>query len=418
MLKNDIFVCFGINPMMMCNYKRCVMWKKLGYAAGIWVLIGSLCGACGGRMQKEKGELEQVRLVAEKSDLKRADVLEIAGLIHLETHDSCLVGYIPKLIKRSSGFYVWSAGQILKFDMAGRFLYRIHQKGRGPKEFLNIDAISVDGADRYLYLHDDQLQKLICYDALTGEYIRHAGLDYRAFAFTVMPDSKHFVFYCGFSPAEELEKGRHYPRFIVADSLGKVEKTFVYCDKNVNIPDYFSAKDVFSVLDSAVYCFANYNDTVFRISPALDIAPAFVLDYGNDNQQKNDVLVNKLGHLEKVAGSPEGMGVEDIATLARIEHTAKHWFFMGGLGDRFTFWLYDREKQKGINLGAVEEDAIIPDYFMAADADYFYTPVPVFDLKKMIAEKPERYDREMVEMIEKLDEDANPVIFKVKVKPM
>lgn len=69
-------------------------------------------------------------------------------------------------------------------------------------------------------------------------------------------------------------------------------------------------------------------------------------------------------------------------------------------------------------MGAVEEDAIIPDYFMAADADYFYTPVPVFDLKKMIAEKPERYDREMVEMIEKLDEDANPVIFKVKVKPM
>ena len=86
-------------------------------------------------MQKDQGELEQVRLGAEKSDLKRADVLEIAGLIHLETHDSCLVGYIPKLIKRSSGFYVWSAGQILKFDVAGRFLYRILQKGRGPKEF-------------------------------------------------------------------------------------------------------------------------------------------------------------------------------------------------------------------------------------------------------------------------------------------
>lgn len=79
MLKNRYICDVSEQPVMMCNYKRCVMWKKLGYAAGIWVLIGSLCGACGGRMQKEKGELEQVRLVAEKSDLKRLTFWKLPG---------------------------------------------------------------------------------------------------------------------------------------------------------------------------------------------------------------------------------------------------------------------------------------------------------------------------------------------------
>lgn len=389
---------------------------KVRMFIGIGILVGSLCGACREKVTSEAGGLERIRLSGEKMDLKRSDFLEIVDIIHLETQDSCLLGYIPQFIKRSTGFYIWSMGQILKFDLDGRYLYRIYQKGRGPKEYVNIDAIGVDGLDRYLYLHDDQLQKVICYDALTGEHVRDVKLDFRAFTFMVMPDSRHFVFYCGFSPAEEMEKGGKFPRFIVTDSLGKVEKTFVYCDKNLNIPDYYSAKDVFSVLDTSVYCFANYNDTVFYVDPALNVEPAFVLDYGNENQKKNDLLIKKLSHLEKVEGSPEGMGNEEIAVLSRIVRTSKHGLFIGNIGDESTFWLYDWEKHTGVDLGQVKDDVIIPYFFMAADADYFYSPVSISDLKNIVAGEPELYDRETVELVEKLDEDANPIIFKVKVK--
>ena len=394
------------------------MWKKLLYAVGIGILAVGLCGACRGKLREEEGGLKRIRFEEKKTKLKRSDLLEVVDMIHLETKDSSLLGYIPKLIKRPSGFYIWSVGQIVKFDPEGRFLYRIDQRGRGPKEYQHIDAISVDGQDRYLYLHDDHLKKVICYHALTGEYVRNIMLDFRAFTFMVMPDSRHFVFYCGFSPADDLEKGRLFPRFIIADSLGKVERTFVYCDKNVNIPDHYSAKDVFSVFDTSVYCFANYSDTVFRISSALDIDPAFVLDYGNENQKKNDMLINKLTHLEKVEGSPEGMGNEEIVVLSRIVRTAKHGLFIGGTEDKSTFWLYDWEKQEGIDLGEVEDDLIAPFYFMDADSGYFYSPSSVFGLKEMIIDTPEKYDAQTVETVKKLDEDANPVIFKIRVKPM
>lgn len=399
-------------------YKYQVMQKRLFYAIGIGMLIGSLCGACREKEQSDKGGLERVRLVEKKTDLKRSDFLETVDLIHLETRDSSLLGYIPQFLKRPSGFYIWSMGQVLKFDLNGRFLYRIHQKGRGPKEYLNIEAISVDGKDRYLYLHDDQLQKVICYDALTGEYVRNIKLDFRAFTFMVMPDSRHFVFYCGFSPSDALERGNRFPRFIVADSLGKVVKTFVYEHKNVNIPDFYSAKDVFSVLDSTVYCFANYNDTVYSVDRALNIEPAFVLDYGNENQKKNGLLIKKLSHLQKIEGSPEGMGSEEIAVLSRMVRTSKQGLFIGNDGDESTFWLYDWEKKRGVDLGKVTDDLIVPYFFMAADADYFYAPASVPGLKRMVADEPELYDRETVEMVEKLDEDANPVVFKVRVKPM
>lgn len=393
------------------------MSKSLLYGIGICIFIGSFCGGCREKIS-EKGGLDRIRLVDQKTNLKQSDFLEVVGLIHLETQDSCLVGYISQLIKRASGFYVWSVGQVVKFDSKGRFLYRINQKGRGPSEYSNIGAISVDGKERYLYIYDDRTQKMLCYDAQSGKYVRHVILGYSAFTFTVMPDSRHFLFYCGFSPSEELQRGRLFPRFIVADSLGKIEKTFVYCDKNVKIPSFWGAKDVFSVLDSSVYCFANYNDTIFHLNQNLEVTPAFVLDYGNENQKKNDVLVDKLSHLKKVEGSPEGMGEEEIVSLSRMVRTDRHILFVGDKGDQNAFWLYDRKKREGVDLMKVEDDLIIPYYFMAADADYFYFWSDVSYLKQMIVDEPQKCDREMVEMVEKLDEDANPVIFKVRVKNM
>lgn len=380
---------------------------------GMGLLVGSLCGACREKVTRGAGGLEHIRLVEKKTDLKQSDLMEIVDLTPLETKDSCLVGYIPQLIKRPSGFYLVSMGRILKFDLEGHFLY-CHEKGRGPKEFLDIGAISVDEKDKYLYLHDDLSKKVICYDAQTGKYVRHVALDYRAFTFMVMPDSQHFIFYCGFSPSDKLDKGRCFPRFIVADSMGKIEKTFIYRDKNVNIPSHFGGKDVFSIADSTVYCFVNYNDTIFRIDPGVEIVPAFVIDYGNENQQKNDRLIRMLSGLEKVEGSPKGMGSEEIIHLSRMVRTAKHCLYVTG---DWNFWLYDWEKEQGIDLMGIEDDLMVDYYLMAADADYFYTPVSVTDLKRLIAEKPGKYSGKLLEMAEKLDEDANPLIVKVKVKP-
>ena len=133
------------------------MWKKLLYAVGIGILAVGLCEACRGKLREEEGGLKRIRFEEKKTKLKRSDLLEVVDMIHLETKDSSLLGYIPKLIKRPSGFYIWSVGQIVKFHPEGRFLYRIDQWGRGPKEYQHINAISVDGQDRYLYLHVDHL---------------------------------------------------------------------------------------------------------------------------------------------------------------------------------------------------------------------------------------------------------------------
>ena len=130
------------------------------------------------------------------------------------------------------------------------------------------------------------------------------------------------------------------------------------------------------------------------------------------------VLNAPVEDLEKVEGSPEGMGNEEIVVLSRIVRTAKHGLFIGGTEDKSTFWLYDWEKQEGIDLGEVEDDLIAPFYFMDADSGYFYSPSSVSGLKEMIIDTPEKYDAQTVETVKKLDEDANPVIFKIRVKPM
>lgn len=367
--------------------------------------------SCGEKKTKVAEEaISRINVSFSDEELKQSDCFEVEEIIKLETCDSCLIGYMATVIRRSSGYYVMANSQIVKFTPEGCLVFNINEHGNGPREFSTITAISVDRYDKYLYLYDGDQRKVLCYDARTGGYVRQFSVEYNAMSFSVLPDGKHFVFYCGFVSSEQLKKENRFPRFIIADSVGRVENTFAYYDVKVKIPDMFSAKDVFASVDSVLYCFANYNDTVFKIDEKQAVSSAYILDYGNDNQLKND---------EYIALKSRGEDAQNLGMcgLRRFNISGKYMFLMAKTEGEFLYNIYDLSRKQSVNLNTLKEDVVGNClYFMLADADYFYVPLPVFPLQTFIAEKPESLDPKIAEAVANLDENANPVIVKLKMK--
>lgn len=96
------------------------------------------------------------------------DVLESMNYIQLETNDKCRIGDIKQLIVNNGLIFVLS-DCVYCFNMNGEYKYSISQHGRAKNEFMRIGTISIV-YDR-LFVHDDISQKVIVFDANTGDYV-------------------------------------------------------------------------------------------------------------------------------------------------------------------------------------------------------------------------------------------------------
>lgn len=85
-------------------------------------------------------------------------------LVALETNDSCLVGYIKKIIYENNKYYIQDdkRSAIFIFNNQGQFISKLDRKGGGPDEYFTVSSFVMKGED--IWIHDDVSKRLICYD--------------------------------------------------------------------------------------------------------------------------------------------------------------------------------------------------------------------------------------------------------------
>lgn len=386
-------------------------------------LIPVLVVSC--REQRTDNKIEDILSIDfsfPDSSQKQSDVFKVMEVVNLETNDSSLIGRISTVISRPSGFYVLDKDmckQIVKFDRNGRFLYAINKQGRGPGEFLSIYEISVDKEDKDLYLFDAKGMKMICYDAHTGNYVRDFTCNYNAYSFSVLPRGKKFVFYCSFMPNKEVKKDNSFPNFIITDSLGKIKNVSSYFDERIESPNLSFHRTVFCQCDSVLYCFTRYHDDIYEIDESLEAMPVYRLNYMNDNQDKKDKFMRKVqqyGNIDFDRNSRD-LQAADIYELSKMTATEKFIYFANSYRKKRYNFLYNKIDRKSLNMNVLEKDVLGDDlYFMDADREYFYLPIPMNILKKRILTSPENYDMMIKNAVADLKDDDNPVIIKVKAK--
>lgn len=89
-----------------------------------------------------------------------------------------LLGHIKRVFILNERIYVWDViAGIVCYDMSGNLLYQMNSKGQGPKEYVEINAFTVNTRLRELVIYDNAKQTLMFYSADNGKFIRSERLN-------------------------------------------------------------------------------------------------------------------------------------------------------------------------------------------------------------------------------------------------
>ena len=105
------------------------------------------------------------------------DIFERVELIPLETTDESIFNHVTILIYHDGVLYIFDAigEKILAFDLTGKFLFKIDDRGQGPQEYLHINGFEIDSQRNKILVLDPFLNSLIEYD-LNGRFVRRTRL--------------------------------------------------------------------------------------------------------------------------------------------------------------------------------------------------------------------------------------------------
>lgn len=385
-----------------------------------------LCSCQGGA--PTSGSIQNVLLdldVDQKLFLSEiADSIEIVPLEHTDESD---IRLIYRLVAYKGRYYCYNGiggieSNLLVFDRQGNFIYRLDKRGQGPDEYAALNDIGVDASRNELLLLTAN-NGIYRYD-LDGNFIDRIRIS-------------------------------TFGKCLTVDSVGNIYQT-TYCnDDNANSLLFITSKDSSyfhpvgkddfvrlnqhshsNFLDSnngEVYYSASYCDSIFRITNGVK-EPFLYIDYNGKNFPTKDVF--KEGRDMSALSHYKADYKDRFRTDAyRISDKFLYVSAMEG-NARDVIALYSFKTGKTMSGHRLVDDVFFPNNTYVFKS--FNTPRAVEDgwllwfvrpswllrgyntYKKNVS--PEEWEAfckrypKMVEVCSQLNEESNPVLFRIKVK--
>ena len=154
------------------------------------IIAALFCAACGTTQLKnspalELSDVDSIHIMPGTPHLIRADnakIISTAELLdmveqvdYIKLDSSQPIGEISKMIVTGDKIFILDAHiaqQIFVFDRTGKLLYRIKNKGRGPKEYISIWDMQVDTIRNEILLNDALARSYLYFSADDGQFIR------------------------------------------------------------------------------------------------------------------------------------------------------------------------------------------------------------------------------------------------------
>ena len=187
------------------------------------IILTALIWACGAQPQNDSRALELsdtkiIKITYDTPHPIRADNARIIGMDemldrvksidYIKLDSSEPIGVIDKMIVTKDKIYIldcYTAQQIFVFDKTGNLLFRIKNKGRGPKEYLSVADMQVDTIRNEILVNDDNEN------------------------WAILVSDKDSVLYKGFTPTP-LQDNNFAVNSFTYDCDGKLLFTPVYSD--------------------------------------------------------------------------------------------------------------------------------------------------------------------------------------------
>ena len=154
------------------------------------IILTALIWACGAQPQNDSRALELsdtkiIKITYDTPHPIRADNARIIGMDemldmvksidYIKLDSSEPIGVIDKMIVTKDKIYIldcYTAQQIFVFDKTGNLLFRIKNKGRGPKEYLSVADMQVDTIRNEILVNDALARSYLYFSTDDGTFLR------------------------------------------------------------------------------------------------------------------------------------------------------------------------------------------------------------------------------------------------------
>lgn len=335
--------------------------------------------------------------------------ISIASIYSIEINDKAIY-----LSTKNAG--------IIQLDRRGSFIRTIAKKGRGPGEYLYGHDFVVDESSGRLYVIDKGKVKVYSaegiwiYDISIEKYISGTAEDIEYFdKYLFIPDYGNY--------------GELKYNWIVIDTIGNLIST----KEKKYKPDGYVEPGGCYKFHNKLYYYNTINDTIFSISPNLNVDIAYLFSDGNHRWPKEGF------NIESTTGS-ELLKIFRLLQMFESKYfifmaysfRGRTAFLMTEKSTKKTYQAY-REKKVGL-VNSIPNiindlDGGMPltnlNYYSENKQEFIYTLVQPFNLKLYITgdefknstPKYLKKKKELIKLANSLNENDNPVLMLVKLKP-
>ncbi|MDR0766709.1 MAG: 6-bladed beta-propeller [Odoribacteraceae bacterium] len=348
-------------------------------------------------------------------------IFEKIEYVQLETPEGHLIGDISRIITHGDRFYILDARisrSVFCFNRDGSFLHEINRQGRGPGEYIELQAITIDHEKSRLLLYSETPRKVIAFD-LDGNFLDERPLDFIATDLAFVGEGR-VAFFCDYATNNAFLQKSTLPNLILADAGNyTVQETSLRFPASRNVQALTSLMSNFSSHPDGVSLLVPYNDTLYHIAPDRSEA-AYLFDFGK--MKKSKFFYSMLADEETTLKEMNSyILTNDACNVMQCIESEYHVYLGYQHKDAFHFAFYDkrdstlhdvgRAYKPGADMGMLVNDidgSPVPAIYGSDGRSFFSIIQPQELLQQAETMHPESLDLKRV--IDTANEEDNPII--------
>lgn len=304
---NYSFICKGIDTKAIpLHTKKHTILYKLVYRFSTLSAICCLCiffSSCrtSNDTTEETSVIISINSQASEKKLKMSELYSELKYIRLETIPESLIAQISKVIPLDNHLLILDkeSSQILLFDLNGKFLRTIGNKGAGVGEFIEIEDMTVDRKGEKVFVLDSSGKQLLIYD-IKGDFIKNVRIDFITHEIEYLENGS-LVCYCDYATNETYEKNGARPNLILLDLSDMKTYTYLYAPQSISVQEVNSP---FSALSSHtpqyVFLFDVLTNSIYEIEKK-GINRTFMLNFGDTETKIKESYIRRLEEAQLTA---------------------------------------------------------------------------------------------------------------------
>jgi hypothetical protein len=342
-------------------------------------------------------------------DIQLSDSLEFA-FIPLETNEQCLIGIIEQVEIRNGKIYVLDSNQkaLFVFDMEGKFLTQIGNRGAGPGEYITPRSFDFDLSANTIIVNDIEKKELLCFDLDDYRFKYAKALPDYYSSFSIL--SNHSISF--FSSSGVLKEERKEDYYVLAcDSLLNPKHTYFPADFKSGYSYTLGGRNFYRV-GSRDFVYHEQIPVIYEIvgdeikthyelmPGTFDFPP---VTYLQEESMNNAYFVPTLLHSGYISAYM-ACETEELLCVMFTRDVSQHYY-----------GIYHKNSQKGYlytaNGFARNGGVRIPLYLKGATDQYI-----IGILKPSFMGKPYTPNTDLQPVLDKLSPEDNPVLCLFKWK--